>query len=109
MDGAGELRILREIMAPLCAPVLAAMVVFKAVETLQDYIWQMLVLNRPEWYTLIVGLTRAAFQARDGEGRMPNYSVEAAAGMMMLLPLVVIFALTSRYFIKGIGEGGLKG
>ncbi len=109
MDGAGELSILRHIMAPLCAPVIAAMVVFKAVETLQDYIWQMLLLQREDAYTLVVGLMRAAFETQIANGYQSDYAMEGASSVLMLIPIVLVFAFTSRYFVRGLGEGGLKG
>lgn len=109
MDGAGELRILRDIMAPLCAPILGAMVVFKAVETLQDYIWQMLLLQGEDAYTLVVGLMRATFEAQIAKGYETDYAMEGATSMLMLVPIALIFAFTSKYFVKGLGEGGIKG
>jgi ABC-type glycerol-3-phosphate transport system permease component len=108
LDGAGELQILGHIMAPLCTPIVASLIVYKAVVTMQDYVWQMIVLLREDWYTLMLGLARAAFTTQIQDGYSADYSMEATSSMLMLLPLILIFAFTSKYFIKGIGDGGVK-
>lgn len=108
LDGASEVRIVARIMAPLCAPAIGALIVAKGVESLQDYVWQSLILQAPEKMTLLVGLIRSANDSIWRLNYNDNYGMQAAAGVMLFIPLFVVFSVASRYFIKGIGEGGEK-
>ena len=108
MEGAGELRIFTRIVLPLCKPVLAALCLFKAVEVLGDYIWQGLVLQKSGKMTLIVGLIQT-IMTRGGD---PLFNInpigrQLAVGVILFIPLFVIFMFTSRFYIQGI-SGGIK-
>ncbi len=109
IDGASELRILTRIMMPLCGPAVATLAVFAGIASLQDYVWQYLALQRTSDWTLLKGLIRSAYDSNLGASwYMINYGAFAAAGVVLLLPLVAIFAFTSRYFIRGLALGGEK-
>lgn len=108
MDGATELQILRYIIAPISKPIIAALSLFAGIGSLQDYLWQMLVLQKPERQTLLVGLMRKAAE-RGGLGELGVNPVgrSFAVGILLLLPLVVIFLFANRYFVEGI-SGAVK-
>ena len=107
LDGAGELAVLWRIVAPLCKPIIGALVVFRSVFMLSDYIWQMLVLtNRTEW-TLLIGFYQSMYNLSTLAG-MKNIGVEAACGMLLLVPFLAIYAVASRYFVGGLTMGGVK-
>lgn len=108
LDGASEPLIVARIMAPLCAPAIGALIVAKGVETLQDYVWESLVLQRPDQMTLLVGLIRSANDSLTRMNFIDNYGMQAAAGVLLFAPLFAVFCVASRYFIRGIGEGGEK-
>jgi multiple sugar transport system permease protein len=107
IDGAGEARIFARVMLPLSAPVLGAAVAFKGMEALSDYIWQMLNLQSEETRTLLVGLAGSVAKMRM-QRITNNIGYELAVGTVLLVPLVVVFALASRYFVRGLALGGVK-
>ncbi len=107
IDGAREGSIMLCLVLPLCKPLIGAMIVFKAVGILQDYIWQKLVLQDSRQQTLVVGLLSLAFDKLINT-RLMDYGLNMAIGCTLLLPLIVIFMLGSRYFLGGLTTGGIK-
>ena len=104
LDGASEWRIFASIVLPLCKPIVGAGMVFLGMGALGDYIWQLLNLQRAELQTFLVGLMNSTIDVRV----VDNIGYDLAVGTMLFLPYVLIFAVSSRYFIKGLTLGGLK-
>ena len=103
IDGAGDLRVLTSIVAPISKPIVALTAVFAATGAMGNFLWQMLQLQRPEVRTLIVGLVREMMRAHMGE--MPNpLGQSMAVGVVLLIPMLAVFLSANKYFI-----GGLKG
>jgi ABC-type glycerol-3-phosphate transport system permease component len=104
IEGAGELRILFRIVIPISRPIIVALSLFAGIASLQDYMWQMLVLQRPTNHTLLVGLTREVMRRGGGSEMNLNPIGQAlAAGVILLLPMVLIFAFANKYFTQAIG------
>ena len=105
IDGANEAEILARIVVPISRPIVTALALFASIASLQDYMWQMLILQRPNVQTLLVGLTRA-IMTRGGTGSGTNLNPigqALAAGVILLLPLIVIFAVANKYFTTVLG------
>ncbi|NGO80877.1 carbohydrate ABC transporter permease [Streptomyces sp. YC504] len=106
MDGAGEWYIFWRIVIPLVKPALATLTIFTFLGSWNNFIWPLIATNDPEKYTLPVAL--ATF-AND-----PNRTVGGANGMLMagsllvVLPVLVVFAVLQRHFTQGIATAGLK-
>lgn len=108
IDGAGEYRILFRIMIPLCKPVMGVMVVLTALGTLQDYIWTLLMIpDRPK-QTLMVGIIEEVQKASALSGGLNPIGISLAGGVIIFMPLFLIFLFCQRYFIKGLTLGGIK-
>lgn len=112
IDGANDWDIFRRVVLPLSGPVIGALMVFKSMEALGDFLWQMLHLQMPEQKTLLVGLYQSMYErllANRLQGAMAaelGYSL--AVAVMVVLPMLLIFVLSSKYFIKGIFAGSVK-
>jgi multiple sugar transport system permease protein len=107
IDGASEARILRVVLLPLCAPVAGVLALFAGMRAFGDYIWPSLVLQYPEARTLYVEIIH---RMRDA-GRVievPTIGLQLAGGVILLVPALIIFALTSRHMIDGLKTGGVK-
>jgi len=104
MDGAGDWTVLRKIVIPMLKPIIGAAIVFLGMGALGDFLWQMLNLQRVELQTFIVGLTAVATNVYG----MHNVGFELAIGTVLFIPFVLLFSLSSKYFIKGISLGGVK-
>lgn len=108
MDGAGEYRILFRIMMPLCKPVVGVLVVLTALSTLQDYIWTLLMIPDIPKQTLMVGVIEEVQRASALSGGLNPIGTALAGGVIIFMPLFLIFLFCQRYFIKGLTLGGIK-
>lgn len=103
IDGANPLRIFWEIILPLSRPALATLAVFTFMGTWNDFLWPLLMMDKPDMQTLTVGL--ATLQSRWGT-RWPELM---AGSLMSIIPILLITLFAQRYFIRGIVVSGLKG
>ncbi|MFJ9586264.1 carbohydrate ABC transporter permease [Streptomyces acidicola] len=106
IDGAGEWYIFWRIVLPLVRPALATLTIFTFLGSWNNFVWPLVATNDPGKYTLPVAL--ATF-AND-----PNRTVAGGNGMLMagsllvVLPVLGVFALLQRHFAQGIATAGLK-
>ncbi|MFJ4710847.1 carbohydrate ABC transporter permease [Streptomyces sp. NPDC088785] len=106
MDGAGEWYIFWRIVLPLVKPALATLTIFTFLGSWNNFIWPLIATNDPDKYTLPVAL--ATF-AND-----PNRTVGGGNGMLMagsllvVLPVLIVFAVLQRHFTQGIATAGMK-
>ena len=107
IDGASEMRILLRIMMPLCKPVLGILAILSAMETLQSYIWSLLMLPRTEQQTLMVGIIQEIIKQSSGGAPNP-IGAALTGGVIIFMPLFIIFIFAQRYFIEGLTLGGIK-
>ncbi len=103
VDGANEFTIFFRIVMPLCMPALAALGIFSLITNWNDFLWPFIVLDKPELWTLPVGLAR--LRGRFGT----DYGLVMAASTITILPLVVFYFLAQRRIIEGIAMTGIKG
>ncbi len=103
IDGANKLQIYFHIVLPLCAPVLVTLAIFSFQGNWNDYVWPLIVTNSAETRTLTAGL--ATFSGSYAH----QYGKQMAGAMLSALPILLVFLLGQKYFIKGISIGGVKG
>lgn len=104
LDGAGHLRILFQIVAPLSAPALTALAIFIFQGAWNDFFWPNLFLTSPDKMTLPVGLV--SLKGSYGGG---SAVVLFAALSMVVVPVLVLFLFTQRALTESIAMTGLKG
>ncbi len=98
IDGAGELRILRSIVAPLLRSPMAALALFIFMANWDSHLWPLLVASDDAHRTLPVGL--AAMQANNlGSSGIPTMM---AAAVLALLPTLILFLALQRKFVEGV-------
>lgn len=102
IDGASELRIMVQIMAPLISPALVIAGIYNAVPIWNDFFFPLIFIQSPEQKTLAQGLT-----AFFGEYTI-NYGVLYAGLTLAALPVTLVFILQSRRFIAGMTAGAIK-
>jgi multiple sugar transport system permease protein len=103
IDGASRLGVLFKILLPLSGPALATLAVIQFTWTWNDFLWPLVTIFSPNNMTLQLGL--ATFQGAHAS----NTNLLMAANVMSLLPVLALFFVTQRYFIRGIATTGLKG
>jgi ABC-type glycerol-3-phosphate transport system permease component len=102
VDGAGHLRVMRTIVVPLSKPILGVVVIMDVLATWNGFVWPYVTLNDARWFVLPVGLFSFAGQYGSRYGEMfAGYTIAA-------IPLIVLFAFTTRTFLRGITTGALK-
>ncbi len=103
LDGASEGRMLRTIALPLATPILTTLIVLQINGVYSEYIWPIMVLSDPTRYPAILGVLRLGelITQRDPGAQYAGYVI---AG----LPLLVLFSLSSRAFIRGLTSGAIK-
>jgi multiple sugar transport system permease protein len=104
IDGCSEFGIYARIMLPLAKPALTTVAIFTFLGGWNDFIGPLLYLNSPEKFTVSIGLAtfRSAMYT-------PRWNLMMAASTAMVLPVILVFFLAQRYFVRGIVMSGLKG
>jgi multiple sugar transport system permease protein len=102
LDGCNEWGILWRIVLPLSKPALATVALFQFIAAWNDFSGPLLYLSDPERFPLAYGL----------EQFVSSYSSQTnllmAGAVLFTLPIIVLFFLTQRTFLKGIATTGLK-
>jgi putative chitobiose transport system permease protein len=102
IDGAGELRLWAQVMLPLVAPALATLAIVEFSGYWNSFLWPLIVLKSPDRYPLSVGLLYLS-------GLFAHNTRYIAAGaVLMTLPMIIVFVLLQRYFLRGITIGAVK-
>lgn len=102
MDGAGWVRIYRQIYMPLTRPAVSAVAIFTFVWSWNNFLWPLLVMTNPRTMTLPVGLS----QVSSAYGI--QYAQLMASAVLGALPLLVVFLLFQRRIVEGVATTGLK-
>ena len=106
VDGAGEFRIFATIVLPLAKPALATLGIFAFIYHWNEVLWTMTVTRTaPALQTVPVGmyLLRGTFF----DERL--HSLQQAALAVSVLPVIVLFLMLQRFYVKGLTAGSVKG
>jgi multiple sugar transport system permease protein len=106
MDGCSEFGIFWRIFVPLSTPVFITVAIFTFMASWNDFIGPLLYINSPEKFTVALGL--ATYRSMLGVGRT-RWDLLMAASVSMTAPIVLLFFVLQRYFIKGVVMSGIKG
>jgi sn-glycerol 3-phosphate transport system permease protein len=101
LDGAGPMRFLWSFLIPLSRANIAALFVILFVYGWNEYLWPLMITNRPDMRTAVIGIE--ALVPRSGS-QLPEWNVIMAAAMMVLVPPVAVIILLQRWFVKGLVE-----
>jgi len=103
VDGAGEWRIFRSVILPLCKPALATLGILTFLTSWNNFLWPLVVAQSEERYTLPVALAIYAI----GENRS-DYGLLMAGSVVIILPVLAVFLVLQRHFVRGIAMTGIK-
>jgi raffinose/stachyose/melibiose transport system permease protein len=103
LDGAGPIRTFWMIVFPLLRPVTATVAITSTLSTWNDFFIPLIFLQRDGMQTLPLAIYNFVGQFNN------NWSLIFASVMISSLPLIVLFLILQRYFIKGIAAGALRG
>lgn len=103
IDGAGNVRILATIFVPLSGPSIATAVLFSFINIWNNFLDPYLFISSIENQLITPALK--FFQERGGA----NIPVQLAGASMAIIPVILLFILTQKYFVAGVSSSGIKG
>jgi len=104
IDGCSELGILMRVIVPLSRPAIVVVALFAFMGTWNDFIAPLIYLQRPQQFTLALGL-----QNLQSQHNGTPWHLLMAATVLVILPVMILFLLAQRTFIEGIATTGIKG
>ena len=102
IDGAGPFQIYWKVILPNIRPAIGSIGIFTAMASWNDYLNPLLMLNNIDKMTLPLGLIYF------NSDRTSDLSATMAAASMMMMPMIIIFILFQKQFIKGMTMSGIK-
>jgi putative chitobiose transport system permease protein len=103
IDGCTELGIWWHIMMPAIRPALVTLGIFVFIGSWSDFLWPLLVLDRPEYYTLPLGVANLA-----GTFSL-DWRLVAAGSIISIIPVLGLFLLLQKYIVPTETATGVKG
>ena len=103
IDGCSEFSLFRRVVLPMSTNGIAVMGIFTFIASWNDFLWPLIILNSEKMRTLPIAL--ATFQST----YETNYGLLMAGGVIMAVPMFIMFFVFQRYFLQGVTFGALKG
>ncbi len=103
IDGAGEFRLFARVILPLCGPALATLAILTFLASWNNFLWPLVVSQSADLYTLPIALSLYSTGQHS-----TNYGLLLAGAVLVIAPILLLFALLQRWFIQGIATTGLK-
>lgn len=104
VDGAGEWWLLWRVAAPMAKPALAVVAIFTAVGSWNDFLGPLIYVSNPDLQPLAIGIQ----QLRQVQPDRITTNLLMAASTMVVIPVVLMFFVFQRYFIRGITIGSIR-
>ncbi|PWF42717.1 carbohydrate ABC transporter permease [Massilia glaciei] len=103
MEDVSRLKIWWYVLLPLVKPSLATLAVFSFIAVWGDFLWPLIIIDQPALFTLPLGVNRlsSTFSL--------DWRLVAAGAVFSVLPILLFFSFTQKYFIEGALKGAVKG
>ena len=105
IDGAHWWQILWHVLLPMARPGLIAFSLVSLMAHWNEFLWPLMVLNEPSTQTLTIGLASFALGTEGGR----EWGLLAAGTLLVMFPLLALFAVFQRQFVNSFMFAGLKG
>ena len=104
IDGCNPYQTFSRVMLPLSLPALATLGIFTFITTWNSFMWPLIVTNSDTMRTLPVGIAifKGSFRETTEWGQL------MACAVISVIPVICVFLLGQKYFIRGIMAGGVK-
>ena len=103
LDGAGELKIMFQIMLPMCKSAMVTIAMFSFIGTWNSYFWPLVMTNNDAFRPLTLAIERL----RDAEIGI-RWNTLMAGNCLLVLPILIVFIFASRKIIEGFTYRGVK-
>ena len=103
IEGVNRFQIWWYVMLPLVKPTLATLAVFTFIGVWGDFLWPLIIIDDQSKFTLPLGVNKLA----GAFGK--DWRLVAAGAILSIIPTIVVFLFTQRFFISGALKGAVKG
>jgi putative chitobiose transport system permease protein len=103
IDGCTELGLWWHVMIPAVRPALATLAIFVFIGSWSDFLWPLIVIDRPDYYTLPLGVANLASTFS------LDWRLIAAGSVISIVPILIVFLFVQRYIIPTAAGSGVKG
>ncbi|MFI6868551.1 carbohydrate ABC transporter permease [Nocardia sp. NPDC050406] len=103
LDGCTPWQIYWRVLLPHTRPALMVLAVLTWITVWNDFLWPLIMIQRNDYATATLGLVRLQGQYHT------NWPILMAAAVLILLPLVAVYAVAQRAFVRGIAMSGMAG
>ena len=103
IDGCQELGIWWHIMIPAVRPSLVTLAIFVFIGSWSDFLWPLIVLDQPDYFTLPLGVAKLA------SALSLDWRLIAAGSIIAIAPIIIVFTFVQRYIIPTEAGSGVKG
>jgi sn-glycerol 3-phosphate transport system permease protein len=104
LDGASHWKRLTRIVVPISTPAIATVALVNIVFEWNEYLWPLVIVSNPNMMTLPVGLTLL----QNSESGADGYGLVMAGTVLVIVPVLVVFAAFQRYIVSGLTQGAVK-
>lgn len=103
IDGASYGKVFSRIILPLSKPAMATFGIFAFMNSWNNFLWPLIIINSKELMTLPLGLTKLT-------GRWATeWNILMAGNVISFIPILIVYLFAQKYFVKGLTLGGNKG
>jgi raffinose/stachyose/melibiose transport system permease protein len=103
LDGASTFQIFVHVVVPLCRPILASAALLDAMRVWNEFMFGLTFITSDKLKTVPVGLMAFSGALRE------QYTVIMAGLIISAVPMIILYMLTQKQFIRGLAAGGLRG
>ena len=107
LEGASELTIFIKVMMPLCRPIIVYQVIASFLAPWGDFVFARLMLNSgisKDW-TVAIGL----YNMLNRNLIMEYFAVFCAGGIIISIPISILFIIMQKFYVEGVASGSTKG
>ena len=102
LDGANFFQVFVHVIIPMSIIPMTTLFVINFMNYWNDYFWPLIILTEPDKMTLPVILSKMNSQYGT------EYNTLMAGALVSLIPILIVYSFSQKYFIKGIQDGGIK-
>jgi putative chitobiose transport system permease protein len=103
LDGCSELGIWWHVMLPSIRPALITLAIFVFIGSWSDFLWPLIVTDKPDMYTLPLGVAKLSGTSDT------DWRLVAAGSVLSILPIIGFFVAMQRYIVPTEASSGVKG
>lgn len=103
VDGASERQIFTRIVLPALQPILVTLGLFVFLGSWNDFLWPLIILTDQQNYTLPVALAALSRES------VQDVELMMAGAVVTVAPVLVLFLILQRYYVRGLLAGSVKG